>query len=286
MTPMASEVEALGAGRARVDLVGWRITEVLGDDATGWLNDLVTARVDDLAEGSARRSLVLTPTGRIRADLTVARLGDGFTLVQDPRQPEAVATILAPYVLSSRVELADRGAEWRIVAMPGRPLPDPSPSPAYAPSAIGGGGHDLVLRVGGGDPGDDGLVRVGLDAVEAWRVREGRPRFPADLSVDSIPHEAGLDREIPQKGCYLGQEAVAKVRNLGHPPRVLLAFRADGAAVVGDAVLAGDDEVGTVTSVAPANGGLAGIARVRWAARGSALSTSRGTALAVARTEG
>ncbi len=77
---------------------------------------------------------------------------------------------------------------------------------------------------------DDGSVPVGPEALEAWRIRHGLARFPVDLDADSLPAEAGLDVEPVidrTKGCYLGQESVARVRNLGHPPRVVLGVRAE-----------------------------------------------------------
>ena len=102
------QLEALERERASVGLQGWGLTEIRGADAEGWLNDLVTASIDRLAEGEALRSFLLSPTGRIRADVYVlpARTGEGFLLLQGPGQPDAIADLLAPYVLSSEVELA------------------------------------------------------------------------------------------------------------------------------------------------------------------------------------
>ena len=102
------QLEALEQERAFVDLRGWGLTEVRGTDAQGWLNDLVTASMVGLAEGEALRSFLLSPTGRIRADVRVlrARAGDGFLLLQETAQPETIADLLAPYILSSDVELA------------------------------------------------------------------------------------------------------------------------------------------------------------------------------------
>ncbi|HET7928017.1 MAG TPA: hypothetical protein VFM40_00525, partial [Actinomycetota bacterium] len=99
------QLEALERERAFVDLRGWGLTEVRGADALGWLNDLVTASVGGLAEGEALRSFLLSPTGRIRADVRVlrAREGAGFLLLQDTAQPETIADLLAPYILSSDV---------------------------------------------------------------------------------------------------------------------------------------------------------------------------------------
>src|SRR5258706_14411229 len=98
-----AELAAIAEDRACADLSSWRKIYVGGDDARGWLHDLVTADVESLTEGSSRRSLLLTPTGRIRADFTVADHPDfpeGFLLFQDPLQETSVADLLAPYVFS------------------------------------------------------------------------------------------------------------------------------------------------------------------------------------------
>ncbi|MDQ4107666.1 MAG: hypothetical protein M3138_02520, partial [Actinomycetota bacterium] len=108
-------------GNAFAELAGWRTVAVRGGDARGWLDDLVTADVEGLAEGCTRRSLLLTPTGRIRADFHVARVAGSFLLVQAPGQPEHVDEILAPYVLSSDVELDDLSERSLIVAVLGGP---------------------------------------------------------------------------------------------------------------------------------------------------------------------
>jgi hypothetical protein len=83
------QLEALERERASVGLQSWGLTEIRGADAEGWLNDLVTASIDRLAEGEALRSFLLSPTGRIRADVYVlpARAGEGFSAPAGPRQP-------------------------------------------------------------------------------------------------------------------------------------------------------------------------------------------------------
>jgi folate-binding protein YgfZ len=119
--------------------------------------------------------------------------------------------------------------------------------------------------------------------TEADRIAAGRARFPVDLTGRSLPNEAGLERLIDvEKGCFLGQEAVAKVRTLGHPTHVVLSVEADGLLEAGEEVLADGEPAGVVTGAAAGDEGrAAGIVRVRWAARDGHLETERGTALAV-----
>ena len=160
------QLEALEQERAFVDLRGWGLTEVRGIDAQGWLNDLVTASVEGLAEGEALRSFLLSPTGRIHADIRVLRErdGDGFLLLQDTAQPETIADLLAPYILSSDVELARADPRGLLV----RPRPSLGWTAAW-------------------EARDDGSVAAGPEALEAWRIRHGFARFPIDLDADSLP---------------------------------------------------------------------------------------------------
>src|SRR5207245_4599906 len=117
-------------------------------------------------------------------------------------------------------------------------------------------------------------------AVDVWRIRRGIPRFGVDLDADSLPAEAGLEILIDfTKGCFLGQESVAKVRNLGHPPRVTAAFRTTGEVRVGQALETDGRAVGRVTSAAAIEHGTALIARLTWDARFADLVTSAGDQL-------
>jgi folate-binding protein YgfZ len=279
--------------RGFVDLSSWRKLWVEGADADGWLNDLVSADVSALAPGRARRSLLLSPTGRIRADFTASRWKDGWLLVQDPVQPMAVADLLEPYVLSSDVRLMDRTGDLALIAVPGErrlsgslPL-DPATHPGsgtagYSPSVLGPG-IDLVGRDHASLAGvTAGLVEVSEATVDAWRIQRGHPRFGVDLGPDSLPQEAASTESALSygKGCFLGQEAVARVRNLGHPPFVVLTVRSHRSVATGDAVLADGEDVGRVTSVAPLQqGGAAAIVRVRWTARDSEFRTAAGSPL-------
>jgi tRNA-modifying protein YgfZ len=252
------QVQALDDGRAVLDLEGWTLTEVRGADAEGWLNDLVTASMEGIRDGEAVRSLLLSPTGRIRADFHVLRSpGKGFLLLQGPGQPDGVAILLTPYVLSSDVELAAA-----------------DPTGLLVTPRLGSGW--TATR---GDSGD--AVLVGAEALETWRIRHAIASFPVDLDADSLPAEAGLDVEPVidrTKGCYLGQESVARVRNLGHPVRLVLAVRADTPLHPGLAVLAEGAQAGTVTSVEPA-GGSGAMVRIRWDAREADLTVAGGSVL-------
>ncbi len=278
---LEAEIRALDEGRAFADRSFLRKVAVTGADAAAWLHDLVTAGIEGLEPGEARRSLLLTPTGRVRADFHVVREAGGFLLLQDPSQPRGVGHLLAPYVLSSDVALEDRTDALALFSIPGGALDLQGTS---RPSILGGG-TDLVVEAGRHEEAaallaGRGFVAAGDDAVELRRIRHGIPRFPVDFGEDSLPAEAGLESAIDfTKGCFLGQESVAKVRNLGHPPRVVLTLRAARRVVPGEPVVTEGHVVGAVTSAAETADGVALLAAVRWEARSGPLGTAAGEPL-------
>src|SRR4026207_1284136 len=119
----AHDLAALLQGRGVVDLSDWRKGRVEGADAVSWLHDLLTADVAGLEPGRSRRSLLLTPTGRIRADIQVLRRDDDVVLVQSPEQPDHIGLLLSPYILSSDVLLEDATTALDLFASPGAGAP-------------------------------------------------------------------------------------------------------------------------------------------------------------------
>lgn len=278
-------IRALREGRAFADLSDRHKVLVTGGDARAWLNDLLTAEVASLAPGATLAALLLSPTGRIRAAVTVAAVEEGLLLVQDPRQPAVIDALLQPYVLSSEVELRDLSQEMALFALPGGEPPARAGGRTLRPSSLGPGTDLLVPATAAAALRASlaGRPEAGPGDLEAWRIGRGVARFPVDLTIDSLPNEADFSAAIrDDTGCYLGQEAVARVRNLGHPPWLVLSVRAEGAASAGEAVVAAGEEAGTVTSAAAEGRATAALARVRWSARGRPLATASGTPLAPA----
>jgi folate-binding protein YgfZ len=265
---------------AFADLSAWRKLEVTGADAGGWLNDLVSADLAGLQPGHATGSLLLSPTGGVRASFSVGPTRDGWLLLQDPSEPAFVGELLERYVLSSDVRLADSTAE---LAAFSADLPEPGVELSMTPSWLGAGTDLIVLA-----PDADrwrlvlaGLARVASPAdVETARIVRGRPRVGLDVTTADLPQESGLGHLVAfAKGCYLGQEAVAKVRNLGHPRRLLLRVTAGAAVEAGEPVIAGDREAGAVTSAAEWDGRWFALARVSWDGRADELRTESGVPL-------
>jgi folate-binding protein YgfZ len=110
--------------------------------------------------------------------------------------------------------------------------------------------------------------------LEAWRVEQGIARFGIDARSEDLPQEGGLiDAVAFDKGCYPGQEAVAKVRNLGHPRRLVMHLTCEGPVAAGDPVLAGEERAGEVTSAVATLNGTVVLARVGWNHRDAELAT-------------
>ena len=281
------EASAFGMGGAFADLSFWRKIAVSGSEALGWLDDLVTADLSGMQPGRARGSLLLSPTGRIRAAFTVAWFERDLLLVQDPQQPKPIDALLAPYVLSSDVRLEDRTNAVALFAFPGgTSIPEEAAGldvSVSSPSCLGEG-TDLLARA---DDHERVLAslrsrfrQVGNEVVESWQISSGHPRFGVDALEEDLPQEAGLSGLVSfDKGCYLGQEAVAKVQNLGHPRRLVVPLVASAPVSAGDPIVANDADVGEITSVAPGDGQWFVLGRVKWEAREGPYSTSAGTEL-------
>jgi tRNA-modifying protein YgfZ len=267
-TEMWEQVDALDDGRGFVDRSDDRMLVVRGTDARGWLGDLVTADIATLTPGSSRRSLLLTPTGRIRADLWMTQTDDdAFVVIQAKDQPEPAEALLRPYVLSSKVRLEDATGVLSVLAFPAR-----EEIAAVRRDPLG-----AVERT----PADRGSVLVDERSYEIWRVGRGDPRMGIDFEAGALPAEAGLERLIDvTKGCFLGQESVAKVRNLGHPPTILRHLRSERTVEPGAPIHDAGGEVGEVRSVAPSRrGGSVLIARVEWQAADAELRGVDGSPL-------
>jgi folate-binding protein YgfZ len=278
--------DLLSGGEAFADLSVWRKTLVSGGDAFRWLNDLVSADISGLEAGLASRSLLLSPTGRVRAEFTVAVTADGILLIQDPDQPEAIDELLARYVLSSDVDLQDRTEELALFGFPGLAEPPEAAGATVSIPSCLGKGVDLLA------PADDhhrlvatferAYQRAGDEDVDAWRVRAGIPRFGVDGTPEDLPQECGFGDAVAfGKGCYLGQEAMAKVHNLGHPRRLLVHLESAEPVAPGQTVTTRGREVGEITSAARFDGRTVALARVAWDAREGPFETSSGGALSV-----
>lgn len=242
-----AEARALEEGRAIVDLSHEAVLTVTGADRLTWLNSMTSQRLDDLPAGESRETLVLTPQGRIEHAIRIVDDGETSWLLTAHESREGLFSFLLRMRFALRVDVQDRSEEFaqllvwdgpalarlRDIASPVAEWRDPWPAVglgghSYAPPRdIEWNVHRLVVprdRLAAvASAVERGDVRVAglraLDALEifAWRVGM------SDVDERALPHELDWMRTAVHmnKGCYRGQEAVAKVHNLGHPPRRL-----------------------------------------------------------------
>ncbi|HLS01390.1 MAG TPA: glycine cleavage T C-terminal barrel domain-containing protein [Beutenbergiaceae bacterium] len=275
------EQRALSRGVALVDLSHLDVVTVTGPDRLTWLNILSTQKLDDLAPGSSTEFFLLDMNGRIEHAAKMFDDGDTAWLIADSGRGEALADFLAWMKFAYDVEIASpefavigtRQDGPELVGVDGQTLPvwrDPWP-------AVGEGGTEYT-RLDEPHPGNEwqaamwfvprddlpAVVKQAVDAGarmagtwgwEALRIASWRPRFNRDVDERSIPHELDWIRTGVHlnKGCYKGQETIARVFNMGKPPRRLVFLHLDGSEHTfpqpGDEVVAGERKVGTVTSV-------------------------------------
>ncbi|RZS64105.1 hypothetical protein EV187_2483 [Agromyces ramosus] len=279
------EQRRLERGEAIVDLSDRGVLTVAGPDRLTWLHSMASQALDRLAPGAAAEALFLDASGRIEHVVHVVDDGETAWLIVEGADAAPLAAFLDRMRFMLRVEVADRTPEFGVLgAMTTSALDaaaaahdpngialdwvDPWAEPAptahrYAPDA----GHPasgwhwierIVPRAALADAA--AAVRAGRVAVagalaaEALRIAAWRPRLATEVDDRSIPHELDWLRSAVDlgKGCYKGQETVAKVLNLGRPPRRLVLLHLDGS----DTVLParGDLVVGEKVRPEPAEG--------------------------------
>lgn len=282
-----SEQRMLAAGRAIVDLSDRGVITVTGPDRLTWLDSLTSQSLTQLEPGQSAETLLLDPNGRLEHSIRL--IDDGVTtwLLVEGSQTAALAAWLDRMRFMLRVEVADVTAQWATIGH--LALADAPPLVTAAePNGValvwrdpwptvqsGGWQYALEAEHPGTDfPAVEVLIErsrltdvaaavraatvhaAGTLALEALRIAAWRPRFGAEVDDRTIPHELDWLRSAVHlsKGCYRGQETVAKVHNLGHPPRRLVMLHLDGSDAVlpgaGSPVLLDGSAVGTITSSA------------------------------------
>ena len=285
------EQRALAAGTAIVDLSDRAVITVTGPDRLTWLDSLTSQSLAGLAAGASAETLLLDPTGRLEHAIRV--IDDGVTawLLVDGAEGAPLAAWLDRMRFMLRVEVADRSADYATFGTLAAPVAEALRAVAATPNGIpliwrdpwldvAPGGHQYAhpaqhpaagwtyaeVLVDRADAAAAASLAdspaAGTLALEALRIAAWRPRLSTEADEKTIPHELDWLRSAVHlnKGCYRGQETVAKVHNLGHPPRRLVMLHLDGSEGVlpgpGDSVLlpSADDsaptEVGRITSAA------------------------------------
>ena len=219
----AKEQRALLAGTAWANLSHLSVIAVSGADRLKWLHDLTTQYLSDLGVGVWKSAMILDPQGHVEYQFNCVDDGVTTWLVLDPGYAEGLLTYLTKMKFMLRVDVSDSTAEYAVFRAPG--LTDEIGGPfALVPRAE----VDQMSATF-----NAGATQVGTWALDAERVAAGRPRIGFETDHKSIPNELGvLNGAVHMnKGCYRGQETVAKIFNLGNPPRRLVMLHLDGSDV-------------------------------------------------------
>ena len=217
------EQRAIEAGTAWADLSHLSVIAVDGEDRLKWLHDLTTQFLTDLEAGMWKPAMILDPQGHVEYQFNLVDDGTTTFLVLDASYAEALVAYLNKMRFMLKVDVRDATSEFAVLRAPG------------ATTNIGGP-FALVPR---GEVAQMAqafnavATQVGTWALDAERVAAGRPRIGFETDHKTIPNEIGvLNGAVHMnKGCYRGQETVAKIFNLGNPPRRLTMLHLDGSDV-------------------------------------------------------
>jgi folate-binding protein YgfZ len=233
--------------------------DVTGPDAAEYLQGQVTNDVLELEPGRACYAALLDPKAHIEADMRVFRAAPSeFWLDTEPHALDALLAHLRMYKIGRQVEIADRTSDRAILSLLGPASADVA-ARAGEPARIAAteAGADLFTAATEVDALRAALLgagarAIGDEAAEVVRVERGVPRHGVDMGAENLPGEAGIvERAVSfTKGCYIGQEPVARMYHRGRPNRRLRGLRLSAAVPAGDPVVSGGKEVGRLTSSA------------------------------------
>ena len=243
---VAKEQRALAEGKAWADLSHRSVIAISGEDRLMWLHSLTTQHLEKLVAGEWKEALILDPQGHVEQQLFLVDDGATTFIHLDQEKVPSLLDYLQKMKFMLRVDVTDVSNEYAIMKAPGKTDAIGGPF-ALVPRA------ELAATI---EAFNSANLQIGMWAIEAERIAQGRARIGVDSDYKSIPNELGLLNKAVHmnKGCYRGQETVAKVFNLGHPPRRLVLLHLDGSAVdipsQGDPVVYNGKEIGFVGSVA------------------------------------
>ena len=262
-----------------VDLSHLGRLTVTGRDRASFLNGLLTNDIASLKENQGLRACLLTPKARILADIHVQNLADRMLLDTGQSPARRVKDTLDQFIISEDVKVEDSTDQALLLSVQGPAAGEkinrvlridvsalkPLETTAVGPSLIirrdrtGQGGYDIIVPRNEVEPVWqafllDGVTPVGTEALEILRIEAGQPKYGTDFDETTLVLEAGLKDAISfNKGCYMGQEVVARATFIGRVNRRLVQLRAKSShSIPMPAKIYGDDnkEAGLVTSLA------------------------------------
>jgi folate-binding protein YgfZ len=258
--PLREQRVMAGAG-ALVDRSNRGVVTVSGPDRLSWLHSLTSQHLERLQPGETAQALILSPQGHLEHHLTLTDDGTRVWAHVEPGTAPALVAYLNSMRFMLRVEVEDVTGRFGVVSLTGEG------AAGFGDVLRGSGGvamtsesfgMDVLIDRGevAGAPRRLGAPVAGMWAFEAARIAAHVPRPGVDTDHRTLPHEAGLIEPAVHldKGCYRGQETVARVHNLGHPPRRLVMLHLDGSVdrlpAHGSPVTLDGAEVGFVGSAA------------------------------------
>src|SRR5215472_3806241 len=255
-----AEQRALDGGLGLVDRSHRGVIRITGPDRLSWLHSLTTQDLEHLPPGDTAEALILSPNGHIEHHLILTDDGTQLWAHVEPGTAGPLLEFLESMRFMLRVEPADVTGEYAVLTLMG-PGAGEIELGGLAAAATRAFGTDMIVareQLSGvaARLQELGALLAGTWAYEALRIASRRPRFGLDTDHRTIPHEVGwIETAVHlSKGCYRGQETVARVHNLGHPPRRLVFLHLDGSEdrlpAHGDAVSLDAADVGFVGSAA------------------------------------
>jgi folate-binding protein YgfZ len=260
---------------------------VSGAEAADYLQGQLTNDIEAIGPGEGAYAALLDRKGHMQGDMRILRPGEGPDLLLDtePEALEAVRRHLAMYKIGREVDVVDVTGERALLSLIGPRAVEIAGSAALPENlceevtiagtqvlAVGTAtGIDLIFEAEARDRVADALLAAGAaevspEAVEILRIEVGRPRFGAEMGTETMPAEAGIVEQAISftKGCYIGQETVARLHYKGKPNRHLRGLKLSGTAQPGEPVRLGDRELGRLggAAVSPAFGPI-GLAILR-----------------------
>lgn len=269
------DYELLRESVGMVERPGRAVLELAGAEAAEFLEGQVSNAIEALEPGAGCYATLLDHKGKIRTDLRVLRLAPDRLLVDaEGIGLPVLRHVFETYSLGRQVshtDLSDDHAVLSLIGPSARDSVDPAPAEEehshvltpYGVAVTTDVGIDLICgeSQAAAVRAELGVPEVSADAAECVRIESGRPRLGYDMDATTIPQEAGLnDRAVSfTKGCYVGQETVARLYYKGKPNRHLRGLRLSAPTERGATIVLGDREVGTVGSacVSPTHGPIA-----------------------------
>jgi folate-binding protein YgfZ len=225
------------------------VVTVTGADRLGWLHSICSQHVSALADGDVAHALILSPNGHVEQDWRMTELGGQVWIDVEPGAVADAIGYLQKMIFMKRVEPRDVSADWAVLSLLGpaatsvlRASDEPVPASGAALARTAGGfvraisdGFDLIVPADALIGVSATLIAAGAAPAGSWaasavRVERREPRLGFETDHRTIPHEIDLIGEAVHlnKGCYRGQETVARVHNLGKPPRRLVLLHLSG----------------------------------------------------------